>query len=54
VVEDVGLDDAVEEGATDETKFTIDCGSSSASICPGLCVIVGKGRIGVLEVGDGN
>jgi hypothetical protein len=50
----VGLDDAVEESATDETEFTIDRGCGSASVCPGLCVVVRKSRISVLEIGDGD
>jgi len=54
VVKDVGLDDAVEESATDETKLTIDRGCGSASVCPGLCVVVRKSGISVLEVGDGD
>jgi hypothetical protein len=35
VVEDVGFNDAVEEVATNETEFTIDCCSSTTSVCPG-------------------
>jgi hypothetical protein len=50
----MGLDDAVEKSTADETKFTIDRGSSSASVCPGVCVVVRESGISVLEVGDGN
>ena len=54
VVEDVSLDNSVKNVATDETEFTIDGGSSSPSESPNLRSIVGEGRIGVLEVGDGH
>ena len=52
VMQDVGLDDAVEDVAADEAKLTIDRGSSPASEVPGLTGVVRKGGIGVLEVGD--
>lgn len=54
VVKDVGLDDAVEELTTDETEFTIDGCSRTADIIPAASLIVRKGGIGMLEVGDGN
>jgi len=54
VVKDVGFNDTVEETAADETEFTIDCCSSSTNIIPGFRGVVGKRRVSVLEVGDGN
>lgn len=54
VVEDVSLDDAVEKSATNEAKFTIDGGSSSASVSPGIGVVVRQRGIGVLQEGDGD
>jgi hypothetical protein len=54
VVENVGLDDAVEEAAADETELTVDSSSGTASVGPGLSVVVRKGRVSVLKVGDGN
>jgi hypothetical protein len=54
VVQDVCLDDAVEERAADEAEFAIDgCGGTTSEV-PGLAGVMGKGRIGVLEVGDGD
>jgi hypothetical protein len=50
----MGLNDTVEKSTADETKFTIDRGSSSASVCPGVCVVVRESGVSVLEVGDGN
>ena len=54
MVEDVGLDNAVEELAADEAEFAVDGGSGAAGEVPGVASVVRKGRIGVLEVGDGN
>ena len=54
VVENVGLDDAVEEVAADETEFTVDGGGGAADVVPGRGLVVGERRVGVLEVGDGN
>lgn len=54
VVEDVGLNDAVEELAADETEFAVNgCGGAAGEV-PGLASIVGEGRVGVLEEGDGD
>jgi hypothetical protein len=53
-MKDVGLDDAVQEVATDEAKFAVDGGSGAASKVPGVTGVVRKGWIGVLEVGDGD
>lgn len=54
VVKDVGLDDAVEELATDETEFTIDCCGCSTNVVPASSGVVRKSGISVLEEGDGN
>jgi hypothetical protein len=34
VVSDMGLDDTVEEMATDKTEFAVDCCSGTASVSP--------------------
>lgn len=52
VVEDVGLDDAVEDLAADETELAVNGGGGATGEVPGLAGVVGKRRIGVLEVGD--
>lgn len=54
VVEDVGLDDAVEEVSADEAHLTVDGGSGAADKVPLLVVVVREGRVGVLKEGDGN
>lgn len=54
VVQNVSLDDAVEEVAADEAKFTVDGGGSTAGEVPGFGRVVRKRRIGVLKIGDGN
>jgi hypothetical protein len=54
VVEDVGLDDAVEELAADEAEFAVDGCSGTAGVCPGFGCVMGEGRVGVLEEGDGD
>jgi hypothetical protein len=54
VVQDVGLDDAVEDLAADEAKLAINgCGGTTGEV-PGLAAVVREGRVGVLEVGDGD
>lgn len=55
VVQDVGLNNVVEEVAADETEVAVDGGGGAAG--EGPCVVagvVGEGRVGVLEVGDGD
>jgi len=52
VVENVGLDNAVEKGASDEAKLTVNGSSGTASVGPGVGVVVGQGRVGVLQEGD--
>lgn len=54
VVEDVGLDDAVEDLAADETEFAVNGGGGATSKVPGLAGVVREGRVGVLEVSDGD
>lgn len=54
VVQDVGLDDAVEEMSADEAHLAINGGSSAADKVPLIVGVVRKGRIGVLEESDGN
>ena len=53
VVEDVGLDDTMQELATDETKFTINRSGCTTSVVPGVRSVVRQAGIGVLEVGNG-
>lgn len=54
VVQDVGLNDAVEEVAADETELAVNGRGGTTSEGPSLAVVVGKGRVGVLEEGDGD
>ena len=54
VVKDVGLDDAVEHGASNEAELAVNGGGGTTDICPGLRVVVRKSRVGVLEEGDGD
>jgi hypothetical protein len=54
VVKNVGLDDAVEDVATDEAEVTVNCSSCSTSEIPGLRLVVGEGGVGVLKESDGN
>ncbi len=54
MVQDVRLDDAVEEVAADEAELAVDGGGGAAGEGPGVGVVVGKGRVGVLEVRYGN
>ena len=48
------LHDAVHEEGTNESQFTIDSCSCSALEVPGAVLVMRKGRIGVLEVSNGN
>lgn len=54
VVQDVGLDDAVQKLAADEAHLAIDGGSSATDKVPLLTGVVGESRVGVLEESDGN
>jgi hypothetical protein len=53
-VQDVGLDDSVEKLSADEPKLAINGGSSATDEVPLLGVVVRKGRVGVLEKGNGD
>lgn len=54
VVEDVSLNDTVKKLATNETEFAVDSCSGTSGESPGVCVVVGKGGISVLEESDGD
>lgn len=54
VVEDVGLNDAVEESAANETEFAVNGCGRTTNVVPRSSRVVGKSWVGVLEVGDGN
>ena len=54
VVENVSLNDTVEDVTTDEAEITVDGGSGTASEVPDIRLVVRKGGVGVLEVGDGD
>ena len=54
VVEDVGLDDAVEDLAANEAELAVNGSGGTTSEVPGLAGVVREGRVGVLEVGDGD
>jgi hypothetical protein len=54
VVQNVGLDDTVEDVATDETEVTIDGGGGSTGEVPDLGLVVGEGGVSVLEEGNGD
>ena len=52
VVDDMGLDDAMHEVSSDKAKFTVDGGSRAAGVGPGGWIIVGKSRVGMLQICD--
>lgn len=52
VVQNVGLDDTVQQVATDEAKLTINGCSGALDKGPLLAGVVRQGRVGVLEEGD--
>ena len=54
VVEDVGLDDAVEEVAADEAHLAVDGCCGAADKVPLFGSVVGERWVGVLEEGDGD
>jgi hypothetical protein len=54
VVEDVGLDDAVEDLTTNEAELAVNGSGGATGEVPGLAGVVREGRVGVLEVGDGD
>jgi len=53
-MKDVGLDDAVEELTADEAELPVDGGGGPADEVPFFCLVMGQGRICVLEEGDGD
>jgi hypothetical protein len=54
VVADVGLDDSMEQLATDKSEFAVNRCCSTTGEVPGLVVVVRQGRIGVLQESDGH
>ena len=52
VVEDVGLDNAVEKVTANEAKLTVDGSSGTTGVGPGLGVVVRQSGVGVLQEGD--
>lgn len=54
VVKDVGLDDAVEEMAADESHLAVNGSSGATDKVPLLVGVVRKGRVGVLKESNGN
>lgn len=54
VVQDVGLNNAVEESAANEAELTVDSRSSSTDVVPAGSSVVRKSWVGVLEECDGN
>ena len=54
MVENMSLDDAVHQMSANEAEFTVDGRRSTTSVRPRLGKIMGKGRIGMLQIGDGH
>ena len=52
VVQDVGLDDAVEELPADEAELAVDGGGRAARVRPGVRLVVRQGRVRVLQERD--
>jgi hypothetical protein len=52
VVEHVSLNNAMEQLTTNKSEFTINSGSGATNVVPRCTSVMGKGWIGVLEVGD--
>ena len=52
VVKNVSLDDTVEEGAADETELAVDRRGGTTGEGPLFRLVVRKGRIGMLKIGD--
>ena len=51
MVQHVGFGNAVEEMRTEGREVAVDCGEGAAGEGPAARVVVGEGRVGVLEVG---
>ena len=54
VVEDVGLDDSVEDVATDKAEVAVNGGGGTTGEVPHLGLVVRETGVGVLKVGDGD
>lgn len=54
VMEDMGLDDAVQEVAADEAELAVNSRGGTTDKVPLLGGVVGERGVGVLEVGDGD
>ena len=54
VVQNMRLDDVVKEVVADETKVTIDSRCGAARKSPRFGLILGKRRIAVMQIGDGD
>lgn len=54
VVDNVVLDDAVEEVASDKTEFSVDRGQSTFDKCPAAGVKVRHLDVGVVQIRDGD
>jgi hypothetical protein len=54
VMEHVGLDNAMEKGSSDESKFTINGCCGTTDVVPAFTSVVGKSWVSVLEISDGN
>lgn len=54
VVQDVGLDDAVQQVTADEAELAVDGCGGALDKAPLLAGVVGQRRVGVLEEGDGD
>ncbi len=52
MVKDMGLYNAMHEGPTNETEFTVNGCSSAASEIPSCVLVMREGGIGMLEIGD--
>ena len=50
MVDNMRLDNAVHEVAANETKVAVNCRGSTTGESPCIRIVVGKGRIGVLQV----
>lgn len=54
VMQDVGLDNAVQQLATDEAELAVDGRGRTADVVPRLGGVMRERRVGVLEEGDGD
>ena len=54
MMKDVGLDDAMQELAANETKLAINRSCCATSEVPDMRFVMGERRVGMLEEGDGD